>query len=314
MLAFFGMPHFVPRWIAGLITLTYASTLACEGETPVVAVTGSGSATSTGPGTSTSSTGASTTSLTEGTSTGATSSDSDTTEGAPECSFLQCDDMGPEGPPSCDAWAQDCPEGHKCTIWANDGGSSWNDTRCVMIHPQPKAPGEVCVAISGVSGVDDCELGAVCWDVYYETHEGTCVSFCGGSEEEPICELGSVCVSLARGGANAGLCLPSCDPIDNDCPGDDLCVPNGEGWLCVLDGSGDNGAYADPCEYANACDPGLYCMSPEHVPGCKAAGCCSPWCNIEAANTCPGATQVCIPWYDDAPPGYEHVGICGTQP
>ena len=29
----------------------------------------------------------------------------------------------------CDAFAQECPEGQKCAPYADDGGSSWNNTK-----------------------------------------------------------------------------------------------------------------------------------------------------------------------------------------
>jgi hypothetical protein len=181
-----------------------------------------------------------------------------------------------------------------------------------MVDPKPQPPGEVCVA-TGYTGVDNCELGAFCWDVDSETHEGVCVAFCEGSRWEPECPEGDYCVSLARGGADAGVCLPRCHPLEADCPGGDLCIPNGENWQCALDASGEAGAYGDPCEFANACKSGLYCLNPEYVDGCNAAGCCTPFCDLKGDIPCPGATQKCIPWYEEgsAPPGYETVGICG---
>jgi hypothetical protein len=84
-------------------------------------------------------------------------------------------------------------------------------------------------------------------------------------------------------------------------------------FVCAPDASGEMGAYGDPCEYLNVCDPGLACIPPEFVPGCSAAGCCSPFCYLGQPNNCPGATQLCIPWFEpgQSPPGYEHVGVCG---
>ena len=111
----------------------------------------------------------------------------------------------------------------------------------------------------------------------------------------------------------ATVCIPDCDPLLQDCPGDDLCIPNGENFICVLDASGEAGLYGDPCEYADACKPGLFCYGPEHVEDCKGSGCCTPFCDLNEANICPGDTQECIPWYEEgmAPPGQEHFGICG---
>jgi hypothetical protein len=66
----------------------------------------------------------------------------------------------------CDTFVQDCPPGEKCTVWASDGGSSWNATKCVAVVDDPSGPSEPChVELSAVSGLDDCERGAPCWDV-----------------------------------------------------------------------------------------------------------------------------------------------------
>ena len=42
----------------------------------------------------------------------------------------------------CNPFTQDCPEGEKCMPWANDGGGSWNATRCSPISDNPGEPGE----------------------------------------------------------------------------------------------------------------------------------------------------------------------------
>ncbi len=239
--------------------------------------------------------------------TGDTSTGGETTG----CTFISCGDGG-DGGNECDVWAQDCPEGEKCMPWANDGGNSWNALKCTPLDPAPQQPGDVCTTENAVGGVDNCAISSMCWDVDPETNEGSCVAFCEGTEEDPSCAPGFSCAIL-----NAGtliLCLPSCDPLLQDCPGDDLCLGVGDGFICALDASGEMGAYGDPCEFANACDPGLACLSPEYIEGCQAGGCCTPFCDTsEMPDTCPGGTQECLPWYEEgmAPPGFETVGICG---
>jgi hypothetical protein len=72
--------------------------------------------------------------------------------------------------------------------WADDGGTEWNATKCSALDPDSKAPGEPCTAEgSGVSGVDDCEEGSMCWDVDPDTLQGFCVAFCIGTEANPSC-------------------------------------------------------------------------------------------------------------------------------
>ena len=107
--------------------------------------------------------------------------------------------------------------------------------------------------------------------------------------------------------------MPYCDPLLQDCPGDDLCIPSGEEFICALDASGESGFYGDPCASPNACKPGLYCMDPEYFEDCKGPKCCTPFCDTSNPLMCPGETQECIPWYmeGEGPPWYEDVGICG---
>ena len=286
-------------------TATSTATSTSKGGT---ATEGDSGGTSMGT-TGTTSTGTSTT------STGTRTSDpSDSSGGtATECNFLDCYDQG-SMEPECDVWLQDCPEGEKCMPYANDGGSSWNATKCTPIDPAPQQPGEVCTTEGGgVSGVDNCAKASMCWDGVGETNEGVCIAFCMGTNaEDASCDDGFYCNITASGILN--LCLPICNPLLQDCPGDDLCIPNGETFICVLDASGEAGLYGDPCEYASACKPGLYCLNPEYVEGCQAAGCCTPFCDTSKMNMCPGGTQECIPWYEEgmAPVGYETVGICGV--
>ena len=231
-------------------------------------------------------------------------------ESGPVCEFVCTPDVNDPG--QCDQWAQDCGAGKKCSAYADDGSTAWNNTKCVPVADNAGAAGDECtVEGSGVSGLDSCAKGAMCWDVDEETGKGVCVALCLGTADAPVCESGTAC-AIANDVLN--LCLPSCDPLAQDCAGDDLCLPSGGGFLCVLDASGPEGQAFDPCEYGNACDAGLYCMDPGSAKECdaQAMGCCVPFCDT-GAPVCPGAGQACLPWYEpgQAPPGYEAVGICG---
>ncbi len=109
------------------------------------------------------------------------------------------------------------------------------------------------------------------------------------------------------------LCLPGCNPLRQDCYRDDVCIASasGDGFACVLDASGDEGQYQDPCQYANVCDPGLYCAPADAVPDCvDSFGCCTPYCVLTEPH-CPDQTE-CIQWFAEgmAPPGQEDVGAC----
>ena len=114
------------------------------------------------------------------------------------------------------------------------------------------------------------------------------------------------------------LCLPNCDPLLQDCNDGEACYPTNDAFSCVPDAGGENGLYAEPCEFLNVCDPGLFCAVADGVPDCQGSnGCCSPFCDLsdpEASASCPGAAggQECVAWYEEnqAPPGYENVGAC----
>ena len=224
----------------------------------------------------------------------ATATDGDSTGEA--CSFLNCDDMMTD-PGECDSFTQDCPEGQKCAAWADDGSNSWNALKCVEVTGTDK-PGEACTAdLNGLSGKDSCIEGAMCWN-WNEEGVGTCLALCSGTAEAPICDPSSLC--SIGGDSVLALCIPICDPLLQDCPGGDLCIPNGDNFVCVLDAGGEEGQVNDPCEFVNVCDPGLMCLDSASVgAGCDptVGGCCSPFCKFPGG-ACPNPDQSCVQWFD----------------
>lgn len=237
--------------------------------------------------------------------------------GASSGGFIQ--PPGDLGGPGCDLFAQDCPDGQKCNAFANDGGSSWNATGCFPVDPNPDPIGAPCTAEgSGVSGIDSCVPGAMCWGIDTQTGEGTCVELCTCSIEQPICTTPNTTCVISND-ATLVLCLPVCDPLDAAaCGSGDVCVsnPSGDGlFICVIDASGDSGQTGDPCEFINACGPAHACVSPEFFPGCdlNSGGCCAPFCDLDAV-ACPPGSE-CLPWFEQgmAPKCFEDVGVCGAM-
>jgi hypothetical protein len=215
----------------------------------------------------------------------------------------------------CDIWAQDCPDGEKCNAWANDGGNSWNATKCVPVARNPGQPGDECtVEGNGVSGLDSCDVGVMCWNVDPRTNQGTCIALCTGSPDNPECPPGASC-SITNDGSLI-LCLPNCDPLLQDCPEGEACYWVGETtFQCAPDASGETGVHGDPCEYINACDAGNQCIQAAYVENCPegSLGCCSVHCDTSDPNVvCPGPNEECVPLFDPetAPPGLENVGLC----
>ena len=214
----------------------------------------------------------------------------------------------------CDPFAQDCPEGEKCMPWANDGGSAWNATRCSPIADNPGQVGDVCtVEGSGVSGIDDCDMGAMCFDVDPETNEGTCVEMCSGDETNPICETANTTCTISNQGSLV-LCRPICNPLADECAPGEGCYPVNDSMVCAPDASGEAGVAGDPCEFLNVCDSGLLCAGPEVVPGCQASGCCSSFCTIGGDDSGCLEGQTCIPFFPDGAPAecLSEVGICSA--
>jgi hypothetical protein len=237
-----------------------------------------------------------------------------------DCQFICPADLGGGGN-ECDIFEQNCPEGQKCNAWSSDGDNSWDATKCVPVDADPDPIGAPCtVEGSGVSGVDSCVKGAMCWGVDVDTGMGTCIEQCTCSIDNPICAVtpNSSC-TIANEGVIV-LCLPSCDPLNpGSCSDGDVCIGNPgdpNTFICVVDASGDGGGLLEPCEFVNACDSTLLCGSPELLPGCdvQAAGCCVPFCDIGAID-CPQGAD-CLPWFEEgqAPKCFEHIGVCGTSP
>jgi len=228
------------------------------------------------------------------------------------CGFL-CESTG-NTTPDCDTFLQDCPEGEKCTPWANDGGNSWNARRCTPVVDDPDGTGEPCtVEGSATSGLDSCELGSMCWDVDTETKTGTCTPLCTGSPQAPSCSDPDRWCSMSGDGPLA-LCLPTCDPLESSCPQGQGCYPLDSLFLCAPDASGKAGGPFEACQFTNACDPGVVCVPGESTVACDEPSCCSPYCDLQAPD-CPD-TMVCFPWYEEGtlpPGGNPNVGYC-TDP
>lgn len=243
---------------------------------------------------------------------GSATGDVGSTSGESGAGFISKPDAGMSGRPSCDVWAQDCDEGEKCAAWAEGGSGAWNATKCVEVMGD-RQPGEACMVLGGGgSGMDDCAKGAMCWDVSAE-NVGVCVPLCAGAPEIPICPGKLVCWSAGDGALN--LCFPSCDPLIQDCPGDQICVLVGDEVDCMEDASGEMGAVNEPCELANECDKGLACVDADLASSACMQGamrCCQPFCEfIEGEDgACPNPDQVCLQL--DVLWGLDNRGVCGV--
>jgi hypothetical protein len=249
----------------------------------------------------------------EATDVDTSASDTSTSDSSP---FIPETDLDTSCGQPCDIWApMDCPEGQKCTMVGCEVGTSvWDSNVCRDIQGDAQV-GDECMYTDGsaLSGNDNCYLGSVCWDADPDTGIGYCVSFCSGSPDAPICPEGSKCTLTSSGVIN--LCLPTCEPLAQDCGQNNICIPVNDSYECVLDASGGQAPYGTPCNYINSCNAGLICVDASLVPApqcTQSSGCCSPMCSISAGAPCPGAGQSCEPVFNPQPPGYEDVGVCVT--
>jgi hypothetical protein len=209
------------------------------------------------------------------------------------------------GPIECSVWEQDCPDYEKCMPWSDNGTSAWNALKCTPVHPDPDQAGDPCIVEgSGVSGVDTCALGSMCFFVDEKTNEGTCVDQCEGSADTPICDDVDDACLIANDGV-LSLCLPTCDPLLQSCGVGQVCVP-GDGEFVCMSPYEQPAAAGEPCDGINACEAGLLCVEASMLaPGCDGSSCCTAYCDHTEGDTCAGAL-VCLPIFDASSP----VGAC----
>jgi cysteine-rich repeat protein len=119
-------------------------------------------------------------------------------------------------------------------------------------------------------------------------------------------------------GGNCPECL-LCDPLAQDCPAGEECIPAPDVFSCVLDASGEEGQFNDPCEFANICDPGLLCVSSEQASSAcdqNIGGCCQPFCAFPE-QACPNPDQFCKQYFDPtllaADDPRLKIGICALK-
>ena len=245
------------------------------------------------------------------------SSEGGDSSGGEDVIFIVPTDGGP-GVFDCDLWAQDCPTGEKCMPYASSGGT-WDGARCSPITGSGQ-PGDDCtVEGNGASGLDDCDIGSMCWDVDPETNQGNCIALCTGATDNPLCEDPDTTCVQANGGA-LNICLPICQPLLQNCPDGNACYPADDGFTCAPNAAPDALPY-DACAFLNVCPEAHFCANPDIAPSglCDPAaqGCCTPFCDLSAeTDTCMSDSEdwACQPWYEDgeAPPAYADVGACAV--
>ncbi len=193
-------------------------------------------------------------------------------------------------PPECSLFEQDCDEGDKCVP------AGWGTRRCIPASADPIADGEPCT----IAEEDPC--GPTSWCAAIVSEEPTCLPMCTGTEAQPECPRGTICVIDDE--LIVAYCAPPCDPLDPDaCPSRLGCKVTPHGFGCVETGYKTLGSQ---CYEHDSCADGLACVDAEYVEGCCSAKCCAATC--VDAGPCDGGS--CIP-FDPPVPGAPNVGHCG---
>jgi hypothetical protein len=193
------------------------------------------------------------------------------------------------GDGDCDSYAQDCPEGEKCVPYSSTGGI-WDANKCVPVLGEQE-PGEPCHYSDTVSSTDDCDATSFCWDVMDVDGEwiGTCASFCTGTADDPQCPDAPGCADascLINGDSSINLCLPSCDPLAQDCNPGLACYWAGNDFNCIF--FTQNLPIGEVCGFINDCVGGAVCTASELLPNCAGENCCTPFCDTAAlVDPCP---------------------------
>jgi len=207
---------------------------------------------------------------------------------------------------TCDPFTQDCPEGEGCYF---DGTGF---VCAIDASGNQGGLGGVCEFINA------CDPGLSCTEHAITGCEGDrcCTSFCDRSAADPNagCDEASVCTALV---GDVGVCIGpvACDPLTPQCEEGEGCYYYDfvETYVCVLDASGEGGQAGTPCEFLNACDPGLMCAT--DVLGCAGDHCCTSYCNLDDGGTACGEGETCQPVVSDIehPDGFGPVGVCVAE-
>ena len=195
--------------------------------------------------------------------------------------------------------------------WSNEGSSVWNATRCAPLDPNADQVGTPCmVEGSGQSGIDTCDISQICFEADADDN-GTCVGFCGGTPDAPVCPEGQAC--FISNEDTLALCLPTCDPLLPTCPEGNGCFPTlGEDAFVCIPAPSNNIDSPWTCHATGGCEPGTLCVDSSALPDCDDTMCCTPYCDVDSP-VCPIDTE-CLPFWDknEAPPEFANLGVCGS--
>lgn len=215
----------------------------------------------------------------------------------------------------CSVWAQDCPDGEKCVPFDSSGSNVWDAYKCVPVMGSQQA-GDPCWYGGLVEATDDCDASSFCFDTMEVDGQqvGTCFTQCTGTPDEPMCPVESTCA--ISGAGVLSLCIPTCDPLVQDCGDGDGCYWTVDNFNCVVTTL--DIPTGEPCGFINDCAPGNLCTDTAVLPECEDAACCTSYCDLQLGDAeCaaqPGTA--CVAFFEQGmvPSEYANVGVCVLPP
>lgn len=287
------------------------SLLACGPSSAIYASSSTGDVGSTGGAPTSTSTGAST--GTSAQTTGSTTTGSGETSTTGDQGFIVIPDV-PPGPPTCDPHAEmPCPDGEKCSV---DGGRQnllWTNKPMCFPLIGDLQKGEPCeLGIDPIDGLDDCAANMVCVDMQtMDGPMGRCHQFCdpafnNGGEEASCDDPAEFCYAPGCQECGLSLCVRPCDPLLPDCSEGTGCIPAfsfaEQAFVCTTLDAQELPGPGESCNDAYQCTPGATCVLAAQlgIPPClDSETCCTPFCDLNKPNNCPGAAmgEVCQPYF-----------------
>ena len=159
-----------------------------------------------------------------------------------------------------------------------------------------------------MSGIDDCDVDTICWQVDPMTNQGICHGACDLVDGGYQCDEPLGCALVDNG---VPLCVQTCDPLASSCPAGQSCTFLGT-LLACQPLFGHPRPQGEPCNAEFLCESGTLCSyDPAVSCGNEAGlGCCALPCDVNDPVACTGA-ETCVPWFPlRPPPALAHLGVC----
>lgn len=202
-------------------------------------------------------------------------------------------------PDECMSPGRVCRSGFKCVPY----GPNPENQGCFPVPRDPDAVREPCSILQYENGVlsalDSCDAFSICFN-------GQCSPIC--SMPELSCPEG---FSQCFINPPLEVCIPFCDPLNEDCGPGRECTFASSYFSCGP--AGEDKALWEECSGSNDCSPGEVCSPAALANECMGLECCNQLCALDTG-LCPGVQQECVPFFmnGEGAPEYDNLGICST--